>query len=440
MIDQHHFVLQQLGETAGSEIGLGFRIDDSWNGGSDTLGASITHERTGNTSKGKLHFKTKTTEITGTDLATHMTIGDNGYVGIGTTSPKHALQVAGEIELSSWLRYENGSGVTSAGDFVIGRTDDSEYTSVGNALCFMSNDGSGGPDGWTVNLIIDESSGYVGINTENPTHNLSVYDDQTGKIIVGARSPWTGSPRTRAELILETGGAIRGGGIRIKQAQAPADRAEWWIGSPYESSGNFFTIGAVRRDYDTAVNAESPEVLNNSLFNIDWDAGRDGNGLTTIRGELNVTGRAVFDDLDIGSYTGVSIGGGTNRFYRTSSTIKIKKNLVPLDLGLDAVMRMNTFTYDLKSGEQTGLVGMIAEDMCEIDERLAIMSNDYEFGDDGKYVKDDKGVKKLLSNGQVPADWHTDATVSVLVNAVKELKEQNDELRTRIEDLEQGGQ
>ena len=62
-----------------------------------TPGAAITFERTGNYSKGKLHFKTKTNADEDGDVNTQMTISDNGNVGIGTTDPQAKLDVNGGI-------------------------------------------------------------------------------------------------------------------------------------------------------------------------------------------------------------------------------------------------------------------------------------------------------------------------------------------------------
>ena len=130
------------------EVGIGFRISTSIAG--QPAGAAITHERTGSSSQGKLHFKTSST---GFNTVTRMTIDKDGKVGIGTVTPVEKLTVNGSINLPK--ASGNGikiDGVTSTFGWRdlraeirtrgVGATDPNDTAYIGNvkAYSFSVND------------------------------------------------------------------------------------------------------------------------------------------------------------------------------------------------------------------------------------------------------------------------------------------------------------
>lgn len=112
-LEQYHLLLHQSGNNDTSQVGLGFRISADDTG--QIPGAAITHQRTGSQSKGKLHFKTKTTTANGTGLSTHMTISDDGNVGIGTSAPEYQLSLSSNNNSTSVALYE-GEDSANGGD------------------------------------------------------------------------------------------------------------------------------------------------------------------------------------------------------------------------------------------------------------------------------------------------------------------------------------
>jgi len=79
-IDKYHLLLVNPANDTNEEIGIGFRISDNQQLANNTMaGAAITHERTGGSSQGKLHFKTSPTAA-GTSTLTRMTIDQNGAI------------------------------------------------------------------------------------------------------------------------------------------------------------------------------------------------------------------------------------------------------------------------------------------------------------------------------------------------------------------------
>jgi len=77
------------------------------------------------------------------------------------------------------------------------------------------------------------------------------------------------------------------------------------------------------------------------------------------------------------------------------------------------------------------LIGLIAEEVAEVDARLAKWGADLAFDETGTAIPD-----ALLSDDRAPFDLDDRALISTLINAVQELKIENDQLKLRIEALE----
>ncbi|MCA9381486.1 hypothetical protein KC678_04430, partial [Candidatus Dojkabacteria bacterium] len=75
-LGQYGLTINDQTNTAGLEVGIGFRISSSL-GSTDRPGAAITHERTGSSSIGTLNFKTASVANT---ITTRMTIDEDGDV------------------------------------------------------------------------------------------------------------------------------------------------------------------------------------------------------------------------------------------------------------------------------------------------------------------------------------------------------------------------
>jgi|14BtaG_2_1085337.scaffolds.fasta_scaffold00001_54 hypothetical protein len=113
-ISDYHTIISQYGNDTGSEIGIGFRISASQDV-TDRVGASITHERVGGHSQGKLHFKTKASTTDSGYAQTRMTIGEDGNVGLENSSPRAKLTVIQNVPSPSLATGgESGRGIELA--------------------------------------------------------------------------------------------------------------------------------------------------------------------------------------------------------------------------------------------------------------------------------------------------------------------------------------
>lgn len=98
----------------------------------------------------------------------------------------------------------------------------------------------------------------------------------------------------------------------------------------------------------------------------------------------------------------------------TSSDLSLKQNIFSLSYGLKEILLLNPISFDWKEKERFGAqreIGFIAQEVKEIIPEIVGVNND----------------------GTLSLDYSK--IVSVLTNAVKELKKQNDELNNKLEFL-----
>ena len=103
--------------TNGEAIGMGFAHSTDIS----NIGAAIIHERTDTQSKGKLHFATKDTTSVSANIPIHMTIDEDGLVGVGIQDPTALLHLK-DATSTATIRFDT-HGVfdtaSSGGDITI---------------------------------------------------------------------------------------------------------------------------------------------------------------------------------------------------------------------------------------------------------------------------------------------------------------------------------
>jgi hypothetical protein len=152
-----------------------------------------------------------------------------------------------------------------------------------------------------------------------------------------------------------------------------------------------------------------PASIGNSIFT---SSGKVGIGTKNPEFSLDISGLVKIRSLPI-SYGDheLCLNSENNLLSLCDSSIsskRYKEDIEPLNKGLDTVLQFSPVTFRWKKGKDVDL-GFIAEEVEKIDPLLVT------YNDDGLV----EGVKyKLLS--------------TVLVNAVKELKQQNDTLEDKL--------
>jgi len=231
------------------------------------------------------------------------------------------------------------------------------------------------------------------------------------------------------------------------------------------------TYGLIIRDYNS--NGWANITTNNGLLQLgynnnsttagiflnDSDNVGIGDSSPSYRLDVNGTIRAQgaasdiiaadnFYALGMNTGTGYSMYLDTSngRLERSTSTRKIKNNIQTYDAPcLDKILTLRPVKYELKSKPGRTELGLIAEEVYEVDPQLVIMDADYDYDEEGQikrnvYTDEETGktVKEneILSDNLVPTDVQYRQVTTTLIKAMQELKAENDALLLRVEQLE----
>ena len=122
-----------------------------------------------------------------------------------------------------------------------------------------------------------------------------------------------------------------------------------------------------------------------------------------------------------------------------TSTRKLKDNITNSNIGLSEILSLNPVTYKFKTSPGQEL-GLIAEEVADVSSLFAVYGHDKTYDEHGHpvYSKNEDGddIPVMDSDELVPIDLNTRGIIAALINSVQELKEENDQLKLRIEALE----
>jgi hypothetical protein len=359
----------------------------------------------------------------------------SGNVGIGTASPDKILDVNGHIGLRPgilanagiWLKTQAGTDEWYMGKTNIGGT---------NQIGFYKDD-------WR--MVVD-SSGNVGIGTTDPLEKLHVSD---GYIRV---DPWNGlrlDHQNGEYSIIYTPGddlhftSFSSGGMRFSTSTTPGgtstarlfikNNGDLGIGTIYPSVkvdviGNQIrlaesdTVGAK----DIRLRTDGAEVdldVNNADLFIKSNGGNTilqafggnvGIGTNPPTQKLDVNGTARLRGISDASeeLTEVVVDANGVLYKKLSvSSIRYKKNIREIEIDTEDILKLQTVRFEWKeSGKED--VGLIAEDVENAVPDLVIY--------------DDQGR---------PNGVRYDKLALYLLETVKELKAENEELKEKMEEL-----
>jgi hypothetical protein len=323
------------------------------------------------------------------------------FVGIGITSPSYALHILptatygnaedGNIAIRAIPSGGTVTSPTTAGGIVFGDTNlansymgriaviqDNPASSTTSHMRFYTN--AGGGNGATAERMRITGAGNVGVNTAGSICRFVVAD--AGTVITSGDVTFD-SQAKGIELYNTISGTtdnLVGYWFSNGPHKAGLAAGRTNAGAGWELDMRFFT-------HNSATSNLNHTYENMRLY---------GNGNLTINGSLTSNGGL--------------------------SDINLKENLVKISSPLDKISQINGYTFDWKegtppNGEMLGIVhdaGLIAQEVETIIPDI-VRENKWD------------GTKMLNYNG----------VTALLVEAIKELKAQNDALQARIETLEQ---
>lgn len=309
--------------------------------------------------------------------ATRMVLDAAGNLGVGVTAPTRRLHV----------RFNGASGAAS----------------LASAVGLFENNGS------AFVQILTPDADESGLAFGKPSNFFS------GGIVFNNTSMpngfqfRTGGNFTR--MVLDAGGNV---GIGVV---APAERLEV-AGNVNSTNGDFYG-GALNGVINMGGGIMNP------LINIIADVTPT---------PLNADGDEdlyIADDIELGGQ-GFKPGGGS---WATASDARLKKDVQPFSDGLDKVLAIKpvSFKYNdkfrhLDNGKT--YVGVIAQEIKEVAPYTVELTP---FGQVKQ--EDENGVERILKPGEEFYSYDSSALTYMLINAVKELKNMNDEQNRTIEAL-----
>ena len=227
----------------------------------------------------------------------------NDDVGIGTNSPGVKLDVRGDTKiLGGSLTVSNSETVADYGHIkhndnyhaIILRgfsSDTSGTPSATNQMSFVEYGGifnfykTNGTDNNNFVRFREDNdswintSGFVGIGTDNPSSKLNVYSTDLTKVVIEG----DGSSTSASSLVIQsndTGSSFRGHGVFYYDAQADI---EWFSGRPYNGNDAF----SVHRKASVTSPGDNTANRSNSLFLINSD-GEVGIGTIDPQADLHI--------------------------------------------------------------------------------------------------------------------------------------------------------
>jgi hypothetical protein len=353
-----------------------------------------------NYNNGRIVFKTNNTE--------RLRITEAGLIGIGTTSPTEKLTVNGALAITGALADDRTS--TAAMDFSGGVTRFISYGASGTGGIFAFRTASGGASS-TERMRIN-SSGCVGIGS---TADRSL-GTNIGTLVVNGSAGgglWLSTGDSSAttskiistidgsvgDLLINQGSGVNGGNIRFSLNDSEKMR--------------ILSSGTLLVSTTTASGLSNGTSNTGHSFGGGQQVNATNNDTNLILNMSNGSSNPHVQFRSDGGNTGSITTNGSSVAYNAGSDYRLKENVIPLKDGLDRLNKLNPVQFDWKKSQETD-EGFIAHEVQEIVPYVV------------KGEKDGEEIQTMDYGKLTP----------LLVKAIQEQQTIIDDLKTRIETLE----
>jgi hypothetical protein len=277
-------------------------------------------------------------------------IKNDGNVGIGTSSPNDKFVVDGGNNIWAGVFRGTSTSSQSFGIQVFGGSNSSD-------TAFRILNGA-----TTSTYMIVRGDGNVGIGTSSPTEKLQV----VGSLQWGSATNYINTSNDGTGIYMEVVGTSNL--TRRVRLQGINDAGNRYTAIKVNAGSEViaFETADIER---MRINANGPVDVGGWGTETDISLRIKGNSNGQV-GFFNHNGQMYFPFLDTSTGTDLVLtsGGFINK---KSSSIRYKKNVEPIDIGLDFILSLNPISYNLKNGD-IAQVGFIAEDFP--DDRLVSLS------------------------------------------------------------------
>jgi len=248
-------------------------------------------------------------------------------------------------------------------------------------------------------LHVDATNNRVGIGTSSPSHSLTINKDGTA---IRVRTDDTNSSTFNVGINASSGIAYLESSL---------------IGSGSYVPMTFYSGGSERMRIDSSGNCfwNGTSIIENTKYNFYFTSATNGIGSKV---DTTSTSYHVRWHNPNGVVGGIYTSG-SNTTYTTSSDYRLKENILPMTGALDKVMQLNPVTYTWKLDGSNGQ-GFIAHELQSIVPECV--------GGEKDAVNEDGSIN--------PQGVDTSFLVATLTAAIKELKTENDTLKSQLSALE----
>lgn len=315
----------------------------------------------------------------------------------------------------------------------------------------------------------NSSGGYVnlqaGSGLGSVTYSLPTFDGNPGDVLTtngfGVLS-WTAGG--------SGGSGSGGGGTTINCSGSNSNHTVRGTGSGYECTDAIWITSTGRvgigttspsSSFDLSIGTSGFLVTGSSNTSVINGRLRIGSGTTSTSYDLEVDGTAVIDNLRVGTTSSGPSGGIISTAYRlssstsgsgtalirtssgdlrpSSSTLKVKENIRPLNISTQNVLKLRPVIYNLKpalGGEQE--IGLIAEEVETAIPELVIYGPARQWiGDSGLTAVDENGDEILDHSRMEPYSVAYDRLPVILLEVIREQQQTIQQLEERVRQLEE---